>query len=156
MTHSLRARLYSALVARGGWAFGAGLGLSPLYARMKGRDAVAGRPTPDPRVLLALWLYATLDGVGSARALARMCRAHAAYRWLCGGVPVNYHGMSDFRTLDGALLDRILTESVKGLAAEGTIDLAEAAVGGTKPEGNYGRGRLPHGGGLGGTGWKHG
>src|SRR3546814_11397347 len=93
MTHSLRARLYSALVARGGWAFGAGLDLSPLYARIKARDAVAGRPTPDPRVLLALWLYATLDGGGSARALARLCRAHAAYRWPCGGGPGNYPGL---------------------------------------------------------------
>src|SRR3546814_6572924 len=74
------------------------------------------------------------DLVGSARALARLCRAHAAYRWLCGGVPVNYHGLSDFRTLDGALLDRILTESVTGLAAEGLVDLAEAAVDGTRSE----------------------
>src|SRR3546814_8875475 len=67
-------------LARVVWAFVAGLDLSPLYARIKARDAVAGRPTPDPRVLLALWLYATLDGVGSARALARLCRAHAAHR----------------------------------------------------------------------------
>src|SRR3546814_20794928 len=59
-------------LARVVWAFVAGLDLSPLYARIKARDAVAGRPTPDPRVLLALWLYATLDGVGSARALARL------------------------------------------------------------------------------------
>src|SRR3546814_4141662 len=114
-------------LARVVWAFVAGLDLSPLYARIKARDAVAGRPTPDPRVLLALWLYATLDGVGSARALARLCRAHAAYRWLCGGVPGNYPGMSDFRTLAGALLDRILTESVTGLAADGLVALAEAA-----------------------------
>src|SRR3546814_12555136 len=84
-------------LARVVWAFVAGLDLSPLYARIKARDAVAGRPTPDPRVLLALWLYATLDGVGSARALARLCRAHAGDSWMCGGVPVDYQRLSDFR-----------------------------------------------------------
>ena len=108
-------------LARVVWAFVDGLDLSALYERIKARDEVAGRPTADPKVLLALWLYATLDGVGSARALARLCRAHAAYRWLCGGVPVNYHGLSDFRTLDGELLDRLLSESVAGLAAEGLV-----------------------------------
>jgi transposase len=36
--------------------------------------------------LLALWIYATSEGVGSARALERLCEAHDAYRWICGGV----------------------------------------------------------------------
>lgn len=127
-------------LARVVWAFVEGLDLSALYDRIKARDDVAGRPTADPKVLLALWLYATLDGVGSARALERLCRAHAAYRWLCGGVPVNHHGLSDFRTLDGALLDRILSESVTGLAAEGLVRLDEVAVDGTKLRANAGKG----------------
>src|SRR3546814_579855 len=110
-------------LARLVWAFVAGLDLSPLYARIKARDAVAGRPAPDPRVLLALWLYATLDGVGSARALARLCRAPAALRWPCGGVPVNYPGLSDFRPLPGPLLYRTPTASVTGLWAEGLVDI---------------------------------
>lgn len=127
-------------LARVVWAFVDGLDLSALYERIKARDDVAGRPTADPKVLLALWLYATLDGVGSARALERLCRAHAAYRWLCGGVPVNYHGLSDFRTLDGELLDRLLSESVTGLAAEGLVRLDEVAVDGTKLRANAGKG----------------
>ncbi|MEW6258268.1 MAG: IS1182 family transposase [Pseudomonadota bacterium] len=127
-------------LARVVWAFVESVDLSPLYDRIKARDDVAGRPTPDPRVLLALWLYATVDGIGSARELERLCRAHVAYRWLCGGVPVNYHGLSDFRTVDGDLLDRILSESVAVLAAEGLIDLDEIAVDGTKVSANAGRG----------------
>lgn len=127
-------------LARVVWAFVDGLDLSALYERIKARDDVAGRPTADPKVLLALWLYATLDGVGSARALERLCRAHAAYRWLCGGVPVNYHGLSDFRTLDGELLDRLLSEGVTGLAAEGLVRLDEVAVDGTKLRANAGKG----------------
>jgi transposase len=119
-------------LARVVWAFVEKLDLSKLYAAIKARDAVAGRPTPDPRVLLALWLYATTEGIGSARALERLCAHHAAYRWLRGGVPVNYHGLSDFRCAHGDLLDRVLTESVASLAAAGLIDLDEIAIDGTK------------------------
>jgi transposase len=118
------------------WSFVESLDLSALYAAIRARDDVAGRPTPDPKVLLALWLYATAEGVGSARALERLCRSHAAYRWLCGGVPVNYHGLSDFRVDHGALLDRVLSESVASLVAAGLIRLDEVAVDGTKVEAN--------------------
>src|SRR3546814_12996553 len=72
-------------LARVVWAFVAGLDLSPLYARIKARDAVAGRATPDPRDLVALWLYDTLDGVGSARALAALGRSTEARRGGEGG-----------------------------------------------------------------------
>lgn len=135
-------------LARVVWAFVDRLDLSPLYERIKARDDVAGRPTPDPRVLLALWLYAAIDGVGSARRLERLCRAHVAYRWLCGGVPVNYHGLSDFRTLDSDLLDRILSESVAVLAAEGLVKLDEVAVDGTKLRASAGRQSFRTGQGL--------
>lgn len=123
-------------LARVIWSFVEGLDLSDLYAAIRARDDVAGRPTPDPKVLLALWLYATAEGVGSARALERLCRSHAAYRWLCGGVPVNYHSLSDFRVAHGALLDRVLTESVASLAAAGLIKLDEVAIDGTKVAAN--------------------
>jgi transposase len=126
-------------LARVIWAFVEQLDLSRLYAGIRARDDVAGRPTADPKVLLALWLYATAEGIGSARALERLCGNHAAYRWLCGGVPVNYHGLSDFRSAHGDLLDRILTESVASLAAAGLIDLDEVAVDGTKVEANASR-----------------
>src|SRR5882724_7289857 len=63
------------------WAFVEGLDLSEFYDRIKARDAVAGRPATDPQVVLAVWLYATLEGIGSARAIDRLCQQHAAYRW---------------------------------------------------------------------------
>ncbi len=122
------------------WAFVETLDVSALYAAIRARDEVAGRPTPDPKVLLALWLYAAAEGIGSARALERLCRSHAAYRWLLGGVPVNYHGLSDFRAGHGALLDRVLRESVTSLAAAGLIELEEVAADGTKVAANASRG----------------
>lgn len=130
------------------WAFVEGLDLPELYDPIKARDEVAGRPTPDPKVLLGLWLYATVEGVGSARALARLCEHHAAYRWICGRVAVNYHGLSDFRSLAGAVLDRILTESVAALMAEGLVSLEEVAVDGTKLAANAAKGSLSDAGGI--------
>src|SRR3546814_16037197 len=78
-----------------------------------------------PRLHVALWLYSAKDGGGSARALARLCEQHDAYRWLCGGVSVNPHTLSDFRVGHGALLDRLLTENVAALIAAGVIDRSE-------------------------------
>ena len=126
--------------ARVVWAFAEGLDLSALYARIRAREGEPGRPPPDPRILLALWLYATLDGVGSARQLARLCDSDLAYRWLCGGVAVNYHGLSDFRVAHGEVLDGVLTESLAALLAQGVVKLEEVALDGTKVRASAGRG----------------
>jgi transposase len=114
------------------WSFVESLDLSELYERVKSREGEAGRPAADPAVLLALWLYATIEGVGSARELERLAQSDAAYRWLTGGVPLNYHGLADFRVDSVEVLDRLLTQSVTALIAEGLISLDEIAVDGTK------------------------
>lgn len=114
------------------WRFVETLELGPFYEAIKSREGEAGRPAADPKVLLALWLYATLEGVGSARELDLLVGRDIAYRWLAGGVPVNYHGLSDFRVGQSAALDRLLTESVTALVSEGLVVLDEIAVDGTK------------------------
>lgn len=124
------------------WAFVEGLDLSEFYDRIKARDAVAGRPATDPRVVLAVWLYATLEGIGSARAIDRLCQQHAAYRWLCGGAPINHDLLATFRRENAAQLDRLLTQSVTGLIAEKLITLEEMAIDGTKVRACAGRGSM--------------
>ncbi len=114
------------------WSFVESLDLSPLYERVLSREGEAGRPAADPAVLLSLWLYATVEGVGSARELERLAQSDAAYRWLAGGVPLNYHGLADFRVESVEILDRLLTQSVTALIGEGLISLDEIAVDGTK------------------------
>src|SRR3954453_17688571 len=94
------------------WDFCLGLDLAPLYGPAGPRVGGPGHPAIDPRIQVALWLYATLEGVGSARALAFLCEDHNAFRWLCGGVSVNHHTLSDFRVAHPDLLDRMLTHSV--------------------------------------------
>ena len=79
-----------------------------------------------------MWLYATLDGVGSAREIDRLCGQHDAYRWICGGVSVNYHSISDFRKDHVALLDQLLSDSVAALMHEGLLTLNRVAQDGVR------------------------
>ena len=60
--------------------------LSGMYAAIKVRKGGVGRSAIAPEIVLALWLYATLEGVGSARQLSRLVLQHDAYRWIGGGV----------------------------------------------------------------------
>jgi transposase len=99
------------------------LDLRELESRIKAREGVAGHPAITPRLLLGLWLYATSEGVVSARLLARLCDRDDAYRWFCGGVGVNHRTLGEFRVDHGELLNRLLAQSVTALAAEGLIDL---------------------------------
>jgi len=114
------------------WAYVERLNLSPLYEQFKAVEGHAGRPGIDPAILLALWLYATLEGVGSARALARLCEEHDAYRWICGGVGVNYHSLADFRVGHGEFLDRLLTTGVASLMTSGAVTLQRVTQDGVR------------------------
>ena len=114
------------------WAYVEGLDLTPLYQRIQAVEGEAGRPATDPKILLALWLYATLEAVGAARALDRLCTTHLAYQWLCGGVPMNYHTLADFRTAHGAFLDTLLTQGVAALMAQGLVTLERVAQDGVR------------------------
>jgi transposase len=114
------------------WAYVEGLDLTPLYQAIPAVDGEAGRPATAPKLLLALWLYATLDAVGSARALDRLRATRLAYQWLCGGVPMNYHTLADFRAAHGAFLDTLLAQGVATLMAQGLATMARVAQDGAK------------------------
>jgi transposase len=114
------------------WQFVEGLDLSELHSKIRAVEGRAGRPAIDPAILVALWMYATIECVGSARALDRLCKEHHAYQWLCGGVSMNYHTLSDFRTQHVAVLDSLLTTSVASLMAEGLVRLERLAQDGMK------------------------
>jgi len=120
------------------WEYVEGLDLSRLYDAIRAVEGRAGRDPIDPRILMALWLYATLDGVGAAREVDRLCDAHVAYQWICGGVSVNYHTLSDFRTANVQLLDDLLTKSVAGLMHEGLVTMNRVAQDGMRVRANAG------------------
>jgi transposase len=118
--------------ARVVWAFVERQDLSLLRQRIKATADRQGHPAIDPALLLALWLYATLDGVGSARELDRLCREHLAYQWLCGGVGVNYHTLADFRSQQEEFLDQLLTRNVAALLESGLVEMQRVAQDGVR------------------------
>lgn len=79
------------------WGYVERQDLSALHAKIKAREGTVGRHAVDPRVLFALWLYATLEGVSSARELARLTQEHDAYRWICGGIELSYRTLAKWR-----------------------------------------------------------
>lgn len=126
--------------ARTIWAYAQRVDFSEFEARVRSREGTAGMPQTSPHLLLALWLYATADGIGSARALARACETVSAYRWLCGGVGMNHRILSEFRNDQGARIGELLVEHVASLSKAGLIDLDEVAQDGVRIRASAGAG----------------
>jgi transposase len=114
------------------WAYAAKVDMSAFEAAVRAREGTTGMPQTSPYLLLALWLYATTDGIGSARALARACESVSAYRWLCGDVGVNHRILSEFRNDQGARIEQLLCGHVASLSAAGLINLDEVAQDGIR------------------------
>jgi len=125
--------------ARAIWAAVCGLDLSRWLAEIKAVEGHVGRDATDPRLLVALWVYATVQGVGSARRLADYCQKHLAYRWLCGGVSVNHHLLSDFRAQGGEKWDDLITQIVASLMNENLVTLNRMAQDGVRVRAHAGK-----------------
>jgi transposase len=118
--------------ARTVWAFVSSLNLEAFYRDIEVTQNVPGRTAIAPEVLVALWLLATLDGIGSARELARRCESDIPYLWMLGGVRVNYHTLSDFRVQHGEQLEHLLVDTVAALVDRGIVPLETIAQDGMR------------------------
>src|ERR1022692_2930417 len=120
----LAVRMVRALVER--------LDLSRFSEPIKAREGVAGRDATDPRLLVGLWLYACIRGIGSARELARRCEESAAFRWLCGGGTVNHRLLSDFRGDHAAALDELFTQVIASLVDKELVSVSRVSQDGVR------------------------
>ena len=114
------------------WQVVCTLDLGLFYAAIKAREGEGGRDSTDPRLLVALWLYATTDGVGGARELSRLCTDRAPYRWLCGGVSLNHHTLGDFRVGHAAALDALFTAVLASLLEKKLVSVHRISQDGTR------------------------
>lgn len=114
------------------WQYVDLLDLSPLYREIKAVEGGVGRDAVDPKILLALWMFATIEGISSARQIARLCERDIAYQWIGGEVGVNYHLLSDFRSLHGEVFDQILTDTIATLLHQELIKLETVAQDGMR------------------------
>jgi len=108
------------------------LNLSAFCQPIKAREGVAGRDATDPKLLVSLWLYACVRGVGSGRELARQCQENVAFQWLCGGVSVNHRLLSDFRTDHGEALDQLFTQVIASLVDQGVVKVSRISQDGVR------------------------
>lgn len=120
------------------WTFVESLDLEPLYEKIVVTDDNAGRPAIDPEILVALWLLATLDGIGSARELGRRCTTDIPYLWILGTVGVNHHTLSDFRVDHAEFLEKLLVDTVASLVDQGLVPLETIAQDGMRVRANAG------------------
>ena len=121
------------------WAFLSKLDLSAFYSCIKAVLDKPGRPASDPQVLLALWVYVTTEGIGSARRLARLSEEHDAYRWLRGGVPVDYHLLSEFRVTHQEGLDDLITQVIAVLLKGELVQLRRVSQDGMRVRASAGQ-----------------
>src|SRR5450759_2982594 len=108
------------------------LDLSRFSEPIKALEGVAGRDATDPRLLVGLWLYACIRGIGSARELARRCEESAGFRWMCGGVTVNHRLLSDFRSDHGAALDELFTQVIASLVDKELVSVSRVSQDGVR------------------------
>lgn len=120
------------------WTYVESLDLSALYKKIRAVEGHAGRDAVDPRILMALWMYATIEAVSSARHLERLCKHDLAYMWIRGGVEVNHHMLSDFRTGHMEVMDQLLTDTIATLIHQGLVALETVAQDGVRVRANAG------------------
>jgi transposase len=106
--------------------------LTLFLRRIRARGARPGRAATDPQLLIALWLYATIEGIGCGRQLARLCIESDPYKWLRGGVSLNYHTLNDFRVDHEEALDDLLTQMIAVLTQAQVVSPERIAQDGTR------------------------
>lgn len=114
------------------WNYVDQMDLSPILKKIKSTESNPGRPAIDPKILLAIWIYAIVEGIGSARLIERYCNYHLAFRWLCGGVSVNYHSISDFRRNNSSEFDELISEMIARLMNKDLITLKQISQDGMR------------------------
>ena len=114
------------------WEMVGQLDLWEFYVDIQVAEGTPGSPATDPKILVAVWIYATTQGETSARQVATLCVEHLAYMWLCGGVTMNHHTLSDFRVNHEEALDRLFTQIVQRLAKAGLVEFKAHAQDGMR------------------------
>lgn len=114
------------------WDYINRMDLSLFFNKILSTSCNPGRPATDPKILLALWIYAIVEGIGSARVIDRYCVEHLPFKWICGGIPVNYHTISDFRRNNTDAFDELVSQIISRLMNRDLISLKRVSQDGMR------------------------
>jgi transposase len=114
------------------WALVLRWDLTRFLQGIRARGTRPGRSATDPQLLIALWLYAAIEGIGCGRQLARLCIESDPYKWLRGGISLNYHTLNDFRVNHEEALDDLLTQMIAVLTQAQIVSVQRIAQDGTR------------------------
>lgn len=122
------------------WEYVGSLDLSAFYAPYQAVGGKAGRKPVDPRIMLTIWLYATIEGITSGRYLAKLCKRDAVFMWICGNVGVNYNLLNDFRVSNPEAIKKLMVDTIAILQHQQLIDFKRVSQDGVRVRANAGKG----------------
>lgn len=121
------------------WALVSEADFSELFAKIRAVEGAPGRKPIDPRILMGLWLFATIEGISKARQIERLTERDLLFQWICGGVSVNRTTLSAFYTVCPELLNQMLTDHVAALMKAKLVNLNRVALDGMRVRANAGK-----------------
>jgi transposase len=122
------------------WEVVTRLNFEKFEATIAARGSAPGRAATDPRILAALLLYAAIKGEGSGREIDRLVRCDDGYRWLAGGVTLDYHIINDFRVRHDKALDDLFTQVIASLVKKGLVNVTRLTQDGLRVRASAGTG----------------
>ena len=114
--------------------------LSAFVASIRAREFTEGRSANDVRVMVGLWLWAAVNNVARGRVLARLCERDITYKWMCGGLSMNYHTLNDFRVEHQSALDQLFTATLGRLMHGGLVSVTRISQDGLRVRASAGAG----------------
>ena len=91
-----------------------------------------GRPAYDPKMMVALLLYAHAKGNRSSRGIVRECREDVAYRVICANHVPDHSTIAEFRRRHKTALAALFTSVLSLCRKAGLVRVGVVAIDGTK------------------------
>lgn len=114
--------------------------LTGFAAPIKAREFTEGRSANDVRVMVGLWLWAAVNNVARGRVLARLCERDLSFKWMCGGLSMNYHTLNDFRVAHQEALDQLFTATLGRLMHAELVSVTRISQDGLRVRASAGTG----------------
>lgn len=114
--------------------------LSAFTASIRVWEFTEGRSANDVRVMVGLWLWAAANNVARGRVLERLCERDLSYKWMCGGLTMNYHTLNDFRVGHQEALDKLFGATLGRLMHAGLVSVTRISQDGLRVRASAGTG----------------